>query len=76
MAQRPPVLGNVESSQCSRHYRYDPFGNTIRLTGTMARENPFRFSTKRSDDNTDAGPLRVPALLAQPGPVAIARSDC
>jgi RHS repeat-associated protein len=33
----------------------DPFGNTIRLTGTgtVARDNPFRFSTKRTDDNTD-----------------------
>jgi RHS repeat-associated protein len=33
----------------------DPFGNIIRLTGTgtIARDNPFRFSTKRTDDTTD-----------------------
>jgi RHS repeat-associated protein len=38
-----------------RHYQYDPFGNTIRMTGTgtIAKDNPFRFSTKRTDDNTD-----------------------
>jgi RHS repeat-associated protein len=37
----------------SRTSHEDPFGNTIRITGTIAKDNPFRFSTKRTDDNTD-----------------------
>ena len=32
---------------------YDPFGQIIRATGSMAQENPFRFSTKRTDNMTD-----------------------
>lgn len=32
---------------------YDPFGQALRATGPMARENPFRFSTKRTDNATD-----------------------
>jgi len=34
------------------HYEYDPFGNTIAQSGTLADENPFRFSTKYLDDET------------------------
>ncbi|NMC83031.1 MAG: RHS repeat-associated core domain-containing protein, partial [Armatimonadetes bacterium] len=34
-------------------YEYGPFGEVIRATGTMAKENPFRFSTKRTDNNPD-----------------------
>jgi len=37
----------------SASYEYDPFGRTIRATGAMAKENPFRFSTKRADDAAD-----------------------
>ncbi|MCX7867197.1 hypothetical protein [Limisphaera sp. VF-2] len=32
---------------------YGPFGEPIRLTGPMARENLFRFSTKRTHDTID-----------------------
>ena len=28
------------------HYDYDPLGNTIAMSGSMAPKNPFRFSTK------------------------------
>jgi RHS repeat-associated protein len=35
------------------HYEYDPFGNTIAQSGTLADENPFRFSTKYLDTETD-----------------------
>ncbi len=28
------------------HYEYDPFGRTVLMTGDMAEENPWRFSTK------------------------------
>jgi RHS repeat-associated protein len=30
-----------------------PFGEVVRATGPMARANPFRFSTKYQDDETD-----------------------
>ena len=34
-------------------YAYGPFGDLIRATGPMAKANPFRFSTKSQDDETD-----------------------
>ena len=34
------------------HYEYDPFGNTIRSTGSYADANPFRFSSKYLDTET------------------------
>ena len=33
-------------------YEYDPFGNTLQSTGPYADTNPFRFSTKYTDDET------------------------
>ena len=33
-------------------YEYGPFGEPLRLSGPAARFNPFRFSTKRSEDFT------------------------
>ncbi len=35
------------------NYAYGPFGEVIRATGPMAKINPFRFSTKYDDDETD-----------------------
>ena len=35
------------------HYEYDPFGTTLTASGTAADANPFRFSTKYTDDETD-----------------------
>ena len=32
---------------------YGPFGELLRATGPMAKLNPFRFSTKYQDDETD-----------------------
>jgi hypothetical protein len=32
---------------------YGPFGELIRATGPMAKVNPFRFSTKYDDDESD-----------------------
>ena len=37
----------------SGQYEYGPFGEVIRATGPMAKVNPFRFSTKYQDDETD-----------------------
>jgi RHS repeat-associated protein len=34
-------------------YEYGPAAEVIRSTGTMAESNPFRFSTKYEDDETD-----------------------
>jgi RHS repeat-associated protein len=34
-------------------YEYGPFGEVLRATGPMAKANPFRFSTKYQDDETD-----------------------
>ena len=33
-------------------YEYGPFGEPLRLSGPAARSNPFRFSTKRTEDFT------------------------
>ena len=35
------------------HYEYDPFGTTLTASGTAAAANPFRFSTKYTDDETN-----------------------
>jgi len=43
------ATGGTNSAQ----YEYGPFGELIRATGPMAKENPFRFSTKYQDDETD-----------------------
>jgi RHS repeat-associated protein len=34
-------------------YEYGPFGEVIRATGPMAKANPFRWSTKYQDDESD-----------------------
>jgi RHS repeat-associated protein len=34
-------------------YEYGPFGETIRVTGSTARDNRFRFGTKYSDSETE-----------------------
>jgi RHS repeat-associated protein len=34
-------------------YAYGPFGEVIRATGPMAKLDPFRFSTKYQDDESD-----------------------
>lgn len=34
-------------------YIYGPFGELLRATGPLAKINPFRFSTKYTDDETD-----------------------
>jgi RHS repeat-associated protein len=36
----------------SARYEYGPFGETLRATGPMAKHNPFRFSTKYTDNET------------------------
>jgi RHS repeat-associated protein len=46
------ALVKAADGTVSAVYEYDPFGQTLRATGPMANENPFRFSTKRTDNTT------------------------
>jgi RHS repeat-associated protein len=47
------ALLNAASGVSLAQYEYGPFGEVIRATGPTARANPFRFSTKYQDDETD-----------------------
>ncbi|MCX7625400.1 MAG: hypothetical protein N2Z21_04235 [Candidatus Sumerlaeaceae bacterium] len=48
-----PALVQAQDGTESARYEYGPFGEPLRLTGPMADANPFRFSTKRTDNTTD-----------------------
>jgi RHS repeat-associated protein len=47
------ALVNAANSSVLAQYEYGPFGEVIRASGPMAKLNPFRFSTKYQDDETD-----------------------
>jgi RHS repeat-associated protein len=47
------ALVNAGDGTLAANYEYGPFGEVIRATGPMAKVNPFRFSTKYQDDETD-----------------------
>src|SRR5208282_2768685 len=47
------ALVNAANGATVANYEYGPFGELIRATGPMAKANPFRFSTKYQDDETD-----------------------
>ncbi|MCX8092209.1 MAG: RHS repeat-associated core domain-containing protein [Verrucomicrobiae bacterium] len=47
------LLVNGGTGAESTRYEYGPFGEPLRATGPLAKENPFRFSTKRTDHTTD-----------------------
>jgi RHS repeat-associated protein len=47
------ALINAADGTVAANYEYGPFGEVIRATGPMARINPFRFSTKYQDDESD-----------------------
>jgi RHS repeat-associated protein len=47
------ALVKASDGMISATYEYGPFGEVLRANGTMARANPFRFSTKYQDDETD-----------------------
>jgi RHS repeat-associated protein len=46
-------LVNAADGTMVARYEYGPFGEVIRATGPMSKVNPFRFSTKYQDDETD-----------------------
>ncbi len=49
------VVGWTDAANgaATARYEYGPFGEAIRRTGTLAAQNPFRWSTKYTDDETD-----------------------
>jgi RHS repeat-associated protein len=47
------ALINAADGTVAANYEYGPFGEVIRNTGPMGRNNPFRFSTKYDDDESD-----------------------
>jgi len=47
------TLVDSQSGTESGRYVHGPFGETITASGAMAKANPFRFSTKYTDDETD-----------------------
>ena len=49
------ALVDTADGSLAATYEYDPFGNTLRATGTKAAANPFRFSTMCTDDETGIG---------------------
>jgi len=46
-------LVSAADGTVTARYEYGPFDEVIRATGPMAKANPFRFSTKYQDDETD-----------------------
>ena len=46
-------LAKASDGTVSAQYEYGPFGEVLRRNGTMAKVNPFRFSTKYQDDESD-----------------------
>jgi RHS repeat-associated protein len=47
------ALVNAANGTTVANYDYGPFGEVIRETGPMAKLNPFRFSSKYDDDESD-----------------------
>jgi RHS repeat-associated protein len=50
---RSHLLANQNPLEKSQTCLEGPFGEVLRATGPMAKANPFRFSTKYQDDETD-----------------------
>ncbi len=46
------LIAAADGAETTR-YEYGPFGEPIRVSGPLANSNPFRFSTKRTDNTTD-----------------------
>jgi RHS repeat-associated protein len=47
------ALVSAATGDVTARYEYGPFGEPIRVSGHAASLNPFRFSTKRTDNTTD-----------------------
>ena len=46
-------LVNAADGAVSANYEYGPFGESIRASGVFAKNNPYRFSTKYQDAESD-----------------------
>ncbi len=46
------ALANAANGTTGAQYEYGPFGETVRVTGPVAKQNPIRFSTQYADDVT------------------------
>ena len=46
-------LVKVSDGTVSANYEYGPFGEVLKSSGAMGKNNPVRFSTKYQDDETD-----------------------
>jgi RHS repeat-associated protein len=58
------ALINATDSTLAAQYDYGPFGEPLRATGAMAKVNPFRWSTRYTDDET--GLVMYPLRPYQP----------
>jgi RHS repeat-associated protein len=58
------ALVNAADGTVSARYEYGPFGEMVRSDGSVARLNPFGFSTKYQDDET--GLIMYPARPYNP----------
>ena len=47
------ALINAADGSVVANYEYGPFGEVIRISGPLAKNNPLRFSTKYQDDESD-----------------------
>jgi RHS repeat-associated protein len=47
------ALVKATDGTISAQYEYGPFAEPIRVTGSMGKTNPIRFSTKYTDDESD-----------------------
>ena len=47
------ALVKASDGTVSANYEYGPFGEALRVTGAMGKANPFRFSSKYQDDESD-----------------------
>ena len=47
------ALVSATTGDVTARYEYGPFGEPIRVTGPAANQNPFRFSTKRTEPAAD-----------------------
>ena len=47
------ALVSASTGRLLAQYEFGPFGEVIRATGPMCKANPFRFSTKYQDDESD-----------------------
>jgi RHS repeat-associated protein len=47
------ALISAADGSTAANYEYGPFGELIRCSGAMSKLNPFRFSTKYGDDESD-----------------------